>query len=73
MGQPPLHHLHSLAGGRADGTTYDGIAPFTTPGDLSTPNEAYFARADAWSRLAAKYGIDVFLDPIETAGWMHDL
>jgi hypothetical protein len=28
---------------RADGKTADGIAPFTTPGDLSTPNEAYFA------------------------------
>ncbi len=24
-------------GGRADGTTYDGIAPFTRPGDLSDP------------------------------------
>ena len=22
----------------SDGTTFDGIAPFTTPGDLSTPN-----------------------------------
>ena len=32
-------------GGRPDGTTYDGIAPFTRPGDLSTPNPAYFARA----------------------------
>lgn len=29
-----------------DGSTWDGIAPFTTPGDLSTPNEAYFSRAD---------------------------
>src|SRR5262249_27758439 len=32
-------------GGRANATTYDGIAPFRRPGDLSTPNRAYFARA----------------------------
>ncbi len=52
------------------GNTYDGIAPFTTPGDLSTPNEAYFARADAMMNLAAKYGMAVILDPIETGGWL---
>ena len=56
---------------RADGTTFDGIAPFTTPQDLSTPNEAYFARADAMISLAEKYGILVFLDPIETGGWLE--
>ena len=56
-----------------DGRTYDGILPFTTPGDLSTPNEAYFARADAMIRLAASYGITVFLDPIETGGWLSVL
>src|ERR1035437_4097549 len=33
-------------GGRADGSTYDGILPFTAPDDLSTPNPAYFDRAD---------------------------
>jgi len=54
---------------RADGTTFDGIAPFTTTQDLSTPNEAYFARADAMISLAEKYGMLVFLDPIETGGW----
>ena len=30
-------------GCRADGTTYDGIKPFTREGDLSTPNPRYFA------------------------------
>jgi len=60
-------------GGRADGTTYDGIGPFTTPGDLSTPNEAYFERADAMLRLAARHGMVVFLDPIETGGWLETL
>jgi len=60
-------------GGRPDGTTYDGIAPFTRPADLSTPNEAYFRRADAIVRTAARYGITVFLDPIETGGWLDVL
>ena len=60
-------------GGRADGTTYDGIAPFTTKGDLSTPNEDYFRRADAMIRMAGRYGITVFLDPIETGGWLDVL
>ena len=32
------------------GRRFDGIEPFTTPGDLSTPNPAYFARADAMIR-----------------------
>src|SRR6516165_9603582 len=29
-----------------DGTTFDGIPPFTTPGDISTPNSVYFQRVD---------------------------
>jgi len=53
-------------GCRDDGATFDGIEAFTTPGDLSTPNPAYFERADAVIRLAARAGIVVFLDPIET-------
>jgi Protein of unknown function (DUF4038)/Putative collagen-binding domain of a collagenase len=60
-------------GGRANGTTYDGIAPFTRPGDLSTPNPAYFARVDETIRLAARHGLAVFLDPIETGGWLNVL
>jgi Protein of unknown function (DUF4038)/Putative collagen-binding domain of a collagenase len=60
-------------GGRADGTTYDGIAPFTTPGNLSTPNPAYFARVDDMIGLAARHGLEVFLDPIETGGWLNVL
>jgi hypothetical protein len=57
----------------ADGTTFDGIAPFTTPNDLATPNEAYFARADAMLDLAASFGMVVVLDPIETGGWLQTL
>lgn len=60
-------------GGRANGTTYDGIAPFTTPGDLSTPNPTYFARAAAMIGLADKHHLAVFLDPIETGGWLNVL
>src|SRR5215467_15122512 len=54
---------------RKDGSTYDGIAPFTTQGDLSTPNEAYFRKVDNVLQLAAKHGQVVLLDPIETGGW----
>src|SRR5262249_9683597 len=53
-------------GGRKDGSTYDGILPFKTPDDLSTPNEAYFARCDRMVKLAARYGLMVILDPAET-------
>jgi Protein of unknown function (DUF4038)/Putative collagen-binding domain of a collagenase len=60
-------------GCRPDGATYNGIAPFTRQGNLSTPNPAYFARADAMIRLAAKHGIVAFLDPIETGGWLKVL
>ena len=65
----------SGTGCNADGTTFDGIAPFTTGTnlstyDVSTPNEAYFARADRMLQLAAKYGILVILDPAETISWL---
>ena len=55
--------------GRSDFSTYDGIIPFTTPGDISTPNPAYFQRVDDMINLAASYGLCVFLDPIENYGW----
>jgi|SRR5579862_9515588 len=57
----------------ADGTTYDGIAPFTTPGDLSTPNPDYFNRAADMIDIAAASGMVVLLDPIETGGWLSVL
>lgn len=64
------------------GATYDGIRPFTgfIPGgtdythyDLAKPNEAYFERLDQVITLAAKHGILVFLDPMETIGWLPTL
>lgn len=64
---------NTYTGCRSDGTTYDGIPPFLTPGDLSTPNDAYFTRADHMLQLAAQHGINVILDPIETGGWLSVL
>jgi hypothetical protein len=40
-----------------------GAAPFTTPNDFSTPNEAYFAHADEVIDHAAAHGIAVMLFP----------
>ncbi len=65
-----------------DGSTYDGIRPFTgyvsggtdtAHYDLTKPNEAYFARVDQMLTLAANHGIVVFLDPIETGQWVPTL
>ncbi len=62
----------------SNGTTYDGVAPFTSGSspsdyDLSTPNSDYFSRVDAMVNLAATYNLVVFLDPIETGGWLLTL
>jgi hypothetical protein len=51
-------------------TTYDGLTPFTTTDDLSTPRETYFARVDAMLALMAKYNVVAWLDPIETDTWL---
>lgn len=62
--------------------TVDDIRPFTgflhggsdwRYYDLRKPNEAYFTRLDHIVEIAAKHGILVFLDPIETAGWLTTL
>jgi hypothetical protein len=54
----------------ANGTTFDGIPPFTTPGDISTPNPAYFQRVDDMLTIAAAHGITLMLDAVETDGWL---
>jgi len=65
-----------------DGTNRDGVRPFTgfVPGgrdythyDLSKPNEVYFTRLDHIVALAGKHGILVFIDPMETIGWLETL
>jgi chitodextrinase len=63
----------TYTGGRADGSTYDGIVPFTTPGDVTTPNEAFFARVDHMLTLAAQHGLTVLLDPAETGSYLSVL
>ena len=63
--------------GRPDASLLDGTKPFTAtiPGtryyDLTTPNEAYFAHADQVVQMAAKDGIVMMIDPLETAGWLQ--
>jgi hypothetical protein len=69
---------NSYTGGNSSGTTYDGVAPFNSGNspsnyDLSQPNSAYFARLDSLIALAAKYNLTVFLDPIDTGGWLTTL
>ncbi len=67
---------------RPDGSTYDGIRPFTgyisgirdtAHYDLTKPNGAYFARLDQMLTLARDHGMVVFLDPIETGQWLTTL
>jgi hypothetical protein len=67
--------VNDAIGGRKDGSTYDGILPFTgkLPGglyDLTKPNPAYFDRVDAMINLAAKHSIVIMLDSLENDGWM---
>ncbi len=58
----------------SDGATADGLVLFTVPGNLSTPNPAYFfRRAEDVIRLADKRGMVVILDPIETVGCLGTL
>jgi hypothetical protein len=50
----------------ANFATFDGITPFTTDGDISTPNPAYFSRMQTMAQLAENHGITLFLDPADT-------
>jgi hypothetical protein len=61
---------NTYTAGRADSSTYDGIIPFTTPNDFSTPNETYFARCDTMINLANNHGLVVILDPAETGSFL---
>jgi hypothetical protein len=67
---------------RDDGSTYDGIRPFTAHlseardtahYDLTKPDERYFSRVDQMLTLAASHGMVVFLDPIETGQWLYTM
>jgi len=56
-----------------------GDAPFTTPGDFSTPNENYFAHADWVIHKAGEYGMQVILAPFwlgyigSDEGWIKEI
>ena len=63
----------SYSGCNPDGSTYDGLQPFTTPNDLSTPNPAYFSRVDHMLQLASQAHLLVFASPIETINWLSVL
>ncbi len=68
----------TYTGCNAQGTAYDGTVPFTSGSspanyNLGTPDSAYFAEVDGMLNLAASYGLVVFLDPIETGGWLVTL
>jgi hypothetical protein len=58
--------------GTSDARTCDGIKPFLSDRDLSTPNPDYFARMDTMVQIAARHGITLLLDPAET-GSFRDL
>ena len=68
----------SYTGCASSGQTAGGISPFTSGSspsnyDLSTPNSTYFALYTAAVSLAASYGLEVIIDPIETGGWLTTL
>jgi Protein of unknown function (DUF4038)/IPT/TIG domain/Putative collagen-binding domain of a collagenase/Fibronectin type III domain len=68
----------AYVGCNGDGSTLDGIRPFTSGSspstyDLSTPNEVYFSRVDRLLNSAASHGLTVFLDPIETGDFLETL
>jgi len=56
--------------GRADGSTLDGITPFTPADDITAPNPTYWQRMDTMVDLARKYGITLVLDPADAGSFL---
>jgi hypothetical protein len=65
--------IFSDASCNIEAKTFDGIVPFLVPGDIATPNPAYFQRVEDMLRIAADHGMVVLLDPIETSSWLDIL
>src|SRR5882724_7892706 len=65
--------IFTVASCNREAKTFDGIVPFLVPGDIATPNPAYFQRVDDVLRIAADHGMLVLLDPIETISWLDTL
>ena len=66
------------AGGRANGSLLNGTLPFnnTLAGgyyDITTPNPSYFSQVDAIVSMADTNNLVLFLDPIETGGWLQTM
>jgi hypothetical protein len=55
---------------RTDLSMFDGIVPFSAPGDISTPNPAFFSRIDSMVAAAAQNGIMILMDTWETGAEM---
>lgn len=49
--------------GRSNGSTYDGIVPFSDSN--FTPNEPYWERVDAFLQAASEAGFTLFIVPVE--------
>jgi hypothetical protein len=70
-----IEHMHAT---NTPSNIY-GDAPFTTPGDFTTPNERYFAHADFVLRKAAEKGMLVLLTPAyvgyegSAQGWYQEM
>ena len=58
----------TYTGCRSDGKTFDGIAPFNNSVDLASRTLDISRAPTQWS--TRRTGIVVFLDPIETGGWL---
>ena len=56
----------TIGGGNADGSTFDGVAPFVG-GDITNPNGAYWSRMDAMVAAAEAHGITLLLYVMD--GW----
>src|SRR5262245_38450614 len=65
--------IFTESGCNRDAKTFDQIIPFLAPGDIATPNPAYFQRVDEMLNIAAEHGMVVLLDPIETISWLDVL
>lgn len=64
--------------GRSDGSTVDGIRPFTSGTDpdsydLATPNPTFFARVDTIIQATNRYGHTLIINPAETILWLTTL
>ena len=68
LDQSPLRRLHGRA--RATGRRTTALPPSRPPGICRPRTRRTSQRVDDMLRLAAKYDLNVMLDPAETGGWL---